>query len=313
MRHGRTIPEALERIVLRALEKDPEKRFQTAREPARDLKLLAGRTVPVDLLTIEVPRPAGVGSDSLPKRSSPRRIVTPTRVIIALALLLAVGIGGFTFWTHRPIERLPVAVVPLANHTGNTELDPYRLALTSALIDEISESPNIRVVPYLRLLEMIRPFASASGDVSSNDAIRAIATASGALFLVVPTLEYRDSDTTWILRTQIRNAQTGTTLATYETAPVTSTLPAQTAFRLSVAAADTVQQHFKSNGPGRSFQPRPMLTRFHDPGAARSFVDGINKYDELEYSAALPALSNAVTLDDQHALSHAWLSRVYLI
>src|SRR5207249_201638 len=64
-------PEALERIVMKALEKDPQKRFQTAREPARDLKLLAGRTVPLDLRTEEVPRPAGA---SLPGQSSVRLV-----------------------------------------------------------------------------------------------------------------------------------------------------------------------------------------------------------------------------------------------
>jgi tetratricopeptide (TPR) repeat protein len=313
LRAGRPdVPEALERIVMKALEKDPEKRFQNAREPARDLKLLAGRTVPVDLQTMEVPRPAGVDAQALPTRLSSRRLFTLARVTIALALLVVVGIGGY-FWTHRPIERLPVAVVPLANHTGNTELDGYRLGLTSALIDEISESPNIRVVPYLRLLEMIRPFASASGDVSSTDAVRAIATASGAPFLVVPTLEYRDQDRAWILRTQIQNAQTATTLATYETAPIASTLPAQTALRLVVASADAIQKHFKDNGPGLSYQPRPINARFHDPGATRAFVEGLSKYDELEYSAAVTALVNAVTVDDQRAMSHAWLSRVYLI
>ena len=85
---------------------------------------------------------------------------------------------------------------------------------------------------------MIRPFMSANGDISSNDAIRAIATESGAPFLVVPTLVYRDRDATWPVQIQIRNADTGTTVATYETAPVTSSLSQQTAFRLTVTAAE---------------------------------------------------------------------------
>src|SRR6185436_15684856 len=49
------VPDALERVVMKALEKDPAERFQSAREPARDLRLLAGRTVPLDLRTEEIP------------------------------------------------------------------------------------------------------------------------------------------------------------------------------------------------------------------------------------------------------------------
>src|SRR5207249_10705757 len=47
----REIPPALEMLVLRTLEKDPERRYQTARDVARDLRLLQCRTVPLDLLT----------------------------------------------------------------------------------------------------------------------------------------------------------------------------------------------------------------------------------------------------------------------
>ena len=295
---------------MKALEKDPEKRFQNAREPARDLKLLQGRTVPVDLLTMEVPRPAGVDAASLAKRS--RRTLTAARLGIGLALLVAV-VGGTYFWLNRPIERIRVAVVPVANHTGNTEFDPYRLALTSALIDELTESPNIRVVPYLRLLEIVRPFTVAKADVSSNDAVRAVATDGDAPFLVVPTLAYRDRDAAWTMQIQIRNADTGTTVASYETAPISSSLVQQTAFRLTVAAAESVQQHFKANGAGRSFRPRPAGGRFREPEAARAFAEGLNKFDELEYASALTAFTNSAKVDDQHAMTHAWLSRVHLI
>src|SRR6185503_16385665 len=76
------VPEALERIVMKALEKDPEKRFQTAREPARDLKLLAGRTVPLDLRTQEVMRPAALYGGWLGEESRRRRMVTPARLAV---------------------------------------------------------------------------------------------------------------------------------------------------------------------------------------------------------------------------------------
>ena len=47
----REIPPAVEKLVLRALEKDPDRRFQSARELARDLRQLQGRTIPLELRT----------------------------------------------------------------------------------------------------------------------------------------------------------------------------------------------------------------------------------------------------------------------
>jgi len=223
--------------------------------------------------------------------------------------LIAIAAGVY-FWRTRPVERVRVAVVPVANHTGNTDLDRYRVALTATLIDEISESPNIKVVPFVRLVEMIRSFMSTSGDISSSEAVRAIATQSGAPFLVVPTLVYRDRDSTWLVEVQIRRADIGTVIARYETAPLTSSLSQQTSFRLTEAAAESVQKHFQVNGPGRSFTARPPASRFRDPDAARLFAQGLINYDALEYSAALDAFSEAARLDTQHAMTFAWLSRV---
>jgi serine/threonine protein kinase/Tol biopolymer transport system component len=47
----REIPPPLEKLVLRALKKDPNLRFQSVREMARELRQLQGRTIPLDLRT----------------------------------------------------------------------------------------------------------------------------------------------------------------------------------------------------------------------------------------------------------------------
>ena len=306
------VPEALERVVLKALGKDPPSRYQTAREPARALRLLQGRTVPLELQTEEVATLAAFPREMLARRSWARRALSPVGVAMGASVLL-VAAATAAYWYMRPTERIRVAIVPVSNQTGVADLDRYRLALTQTLVDEIGESPNIRVVPYLRLVEMIRPFLGAAGDMSSNEAIQAIATASSAPFLVVPTLVYRDRDASWLPQVHVRDASTGTIVASYDTVPVTSSLSRQTAFRLVGSAADHIQQHFKAHGPGRAFQPRAMGSRFREPEAARTFEEGLNAYDQLEYAAALDALSRSVKFEDQHALTHAWLSRVLLV
>lgn len=48
---GRDIPKSVEALVLRALEKNPDQRFQTAREIAHALRVLQGRTSPLTLPT----------------------------------------------------------------------------------------------------------------------------------------------------------------------------------------------------------------------------------------------------------------------
>ena len=124
---GRDIPAPVEALVLRALEKEPARRYQTARELARDLGAITGRTVPIQLRSVAISvRTAQTIATVVPWW---RRLITPARVIVAAIALVAAAVGLY-LWSVRPVVRIPVAIAPVANHTGEPEVDDYRLALT---------------------------------------------------------------------------------------------------------------------------------------------------------------------------------------
>ena len=226
-------------------------------------------------------------------------------------MLVIAAIGGGTYlWMTRPVIRIPIAIAPVANHTGESELDAYRLALTETLIDELAESPNVRVVGYPRLLQIVRRFIGA-GDVSSSEAIQAIATQSGASFVVVPSLEYRNG--AWLAQGQIRNVETGTVTDTYETEPLASSLPKDTVLRQMPLLAERIQAHFKTNGPGRSYTSRLASARFRTLDAAKAFEEGLRAYGDLEYADAIEAFQRAIASDDQYAMAHAWRGRLSVL
>ena len=151
---GRDIPEAVERIVsARARRRIRAARYQTARELARDLRFLQGRSLPLDLRTEPLDVRGTVATSPQEKRR-PRRVGGGSCASLSAACL------GAYFWISRPLVRTPIAIVPIANHTGEPELDGYRLALTQSLIAEFDDSPNLRVISYPRTLEILRGYVA---------------------------------------------------------------------------------------------------------------------------------------------------------
>jgi tetratricopeptide (TPR) repeat protein len=324
---GRAIPEGIERVVLRALQKDLAQRFQTARELARELRLLQGRTIPLELRTEPVPMITGT-TTILPRGAWKRFAGRVWKPFAATATVLVVAVGVWA-WLISPAERLLVAIAPMANHTGDPELEGYRLALTERLISELSDSRSIRVIPYFRLLEIIRRYMSRAEDISSRDAIHAIATQSEARLIVIPTVENRGGR--WLGRAEFRRVQTGTTVGSYETEAVTSALPKEAVYRVTAWLANGIQEHFGPGGIVDSALARlnvGMRVRrrihqllyartsstgpFRSVDAARAFEQGLNEYEQMEYSSALAWLRRVVLEDSQHAMSHAWTGRVLL-
>lgn len=101
---GRDIPDAVERIVLRALTKDPAARFQSARELAREIRFLQGRSLPLDLRTeaLDVQRAVAAAQQARAKRLSLARLAAAVGV-------LAIVAGGVYAWLARPLPRMPIA------------------------------------------------------------------------------------------------------------------------------------------------------------------------------------------------------------
>jgi len=66
---GRDIPDAVEAIVRRALTKNPAERYQSARDLAREIRFLQGRSLPMDLRTEPVPVPGAIATPRRRRRA----------------------------------------------------------------------------------------------------------------------------------------------------------------------------------------------------------------------------------------------------
>ena len=300
--------DAVERVIRRLLEKDPAQRYQSARDLVKDLRLIQGRTLPIDLRT---------GTIVVDQGAQPRHRNLWTRRVVIAAAAAMVAIAGTLTWLFLPVEGVPIVIAPVVNQTGYAELEPYRLALTHELVTELSDSSVVRVFPYDRLLQIIRRFRVAGEDVSNRDALQAISGSTHAQQIIVPTLLYENGS--WRARLEFRQPTTAINDATIETASVTSSLVKDTAYGLVPALAEAVNAHFVNTSYRRRLHTwasrlakQPSEATHHSAAsldAAAEFERGIDAYERLEYAAALREFTNAARTDPANPLAQAWRSR----
>lgn len=162
------IDNEFETIIKRALAKNADERYQTAKELVSDLKQLQRRLVladerksseaqtvtydstnPATALTnvaSQEPKAAAIAGLRKPVTTGQRKIIIwGTFVLVAL---LAIAVGSDRYFANRSYDRInSIAVMPFINASGNSDLEYLSDGLTDSLIFRFSQLPNVKISP----------------------------------------------------------------------------------------------------------------------------------------------------------------------
>ncbi|MDQ6652177.1 MAG: protein kinase [Acidobacteriota bacterium] len=178
-RYTNEVPAELERIVSKGLTKDPEERYQTAKDLVIDLRKLKrklevdaeiDRTVPPEFRDARSRMPTGSGqgapttASSMVAATAPATTARPAssaeyvisgikqhKLAAAVAVVVIVlGVVGLSFYLHARNTEVAIesiAVLPFQNRSTEADTEYLADGLAESLIYRLSQLPNLKVSP----------------------------------------------------------------------------------------------------------------------------------------------------------------------
>jgi eukaryotic-like serine/threonine-protein kinase len=297
--HNHRISSGLESILSKTLDKQPERRYQAARELRVDLERLSSGILPVQ------------------QQRARWKWAASSVIFLTLIILAVLNVGG---WRERLMPRATsskpaaanarrsVAVLGFKNLSGNPDEAWISTALSEMLTTELAAGEQLRTVPGENVAQMKADLALKEDDSFGSDTLEKIHKRLGSDLVVLGSYLAMGKEAGGKIRLDFRlqDAVAGQTIASItesgtegELLELISQSGASLRQKLSVGSVSEAQ----------ASDIRAALPA--NPEAARFYSEGLAKLRVFEAQDARDLLQKAVAADARHAPSHAALAAAW--
>jgi serine/threonine protein kinase/Tfp pilus assembly protein PilF len=295
----------LETVILKALEKDPARRYQSAVEMSVDLERALHPTNPPRLTdtasTAQKPAPATLGPPRLWKFG------------LAGLLLLALVVGAYIVRRRLPgkaqVEtvtagRTSVAVWGFKNLSGKPEQNWLSVALSDMLTNELSAGDKLKTIPGETVARTKADLKLPDAESMSADTLAGIYQHLGSNLVVLGSYIVIGGQTRVDVRVQ--DTSKGETVAT-----LSASQPDANLLDLVKELGAQLRQKCAA---GTITSEEAAEVRASEPetaDAARLYAEGIEKLRSFDNLGASQLLEQAVAAEPGNALAHLALARAW--
>jgi TolB-like protein/Tfp pilus assembly protein PilF len=287
---NRRVSGELERVVLKCLEKEPENRYQSAKELAVDLRRLGTPGSAAAVLSGR--RPA-----------TRRRMVWAAGValVVLLAVLMALNVGGLRERLLGGVAQgqiTSLAVLPLKNLMGDAEQDYFVEGMHEALITELSKIGALKVISRtsaMRYRNTDKSVPEIARELGVDAVIEgSVLRAGNQVRITAQLIEAATDRHLWAdnFDRELRDI-----LALHSD--------------VARAIARQIRVTLTPKEESRLTAARPVNPAAHD-----AFLKGryhVAKFTPEEVQKGVDYFEQAIALDPDYALPYAWLAHAYVL
>jgi len=162
------IPEELSRVILRCMEKDKEKRYQSAGEVRSELENIE-KGIPTTERVIPKRKP--ITSKEITVTFGVKKLLIPALVVAGLitAVVIILQLLPKKESVIAPIIENSIAVISFENQTGDNAFDYLQKAIPNLLITSLEQTGDLYVVTWERMRDILEQIGEKEMETISRD------------------------------------------------------------------------------------------------------------------------------------------------
>jgi len=303
------ISPGLEMAILKCLDKDPERRYQSARELRVDLDRL---TMPISQVPLG-PIPS-VALISLPPKTKTN--IQTVALLVAVVLLLIGALSFLYFHWKSPVakpaaiplsRRRTVAVLNLKNSTSRPEAAWLSTALPDMLTTELGAGEKLRTIPGDEVAQMKIDFSLPDSDTLPAQTLTQVSKTLGADLVVLGSYVALPGGKLRV-DLHLQDVAAGETLVSVKETGEESDL-----FDLVSRAGTQLREKCDVGHLNSRDQAEVRAALPSTPGASKFYAEGLAKLRVGDAIAARDLLQRTVMEDPNHALAHSALAAAWTL
>ena len=303
------ISPGLEMAILKCLDKDPERRYQSARELRVDLDRL---TMPISQVPLG-PIPS-VALISLPPKTKTN--IQTVALLVAVVLLLIGALSFLYFHWKSPVakpaaiplsRRRTVAVLNLKNSTSRPEAAWLSTALPDMLTTELAAGEKLRTIPGDEVAQMKINFSLADSDTLPAQTLSQVSKTLGADLVVLGSYVALPGGKLRV-DLHLQDVAAGETLVSVKETGEESDL-----FDLVSRAGTQLREKCDAGQLNSRDQAEVRAALPSTPEASKLYAEGLAKLRVGDAIAARDLLQRTVMADPNHALAHSALAAAWTL
>ena len=293
------IPDELSRVILRCLEKDKEKRYQSAGEVRAELDAIEKGMPTTERV---VPKRKPTTSKEITVTFSTKKLLVPALAVLAVVVAVVLILQ---LLPQKEVVKTSVAVISFENQTGERSYDYLQKAIPNLLITSLEQSKYLSVTTWERMHDLLKQIGKEDTDAIDSELGFELCQMEGVEAIVLGSfVKAGDVFATYVKVLDVRTKKLLKS-AQSKGEGIGSILDRQIG-ELSKEI---------SRGVGLSEQKiEPSQLRIADMTtssmeAYNYFLQGREKYEKFYYDDARKSLEKAVELDPEFAVAYLYLAR----